>query len=227
MHKLVKRMRALRWLSSPVLLGLDNVPKRGPVLYVGNHNMFGVIDATMLVVELYERRGVSLRGLGDRVHFKLPVWRDLLRSYGVVEGTRDNCAELFEAGEHVLVFPGGAREVAKRKGEKYQLMWKQRVGFARMAIRHGVTIVPFSSIGVEDAFDILLDANDIIKSPAGGILERLGVRGDLLMPLASDQTWTWIRMPVLLGASTLLWMVLGLLLFARNQRKLSRIGPGR
>jgi hypothetical protein len=34
----------------------------------------------------------------------------------------------------VLVYPGGGREVAKRKGEKYQLLWKERVGFARLAI---------------------------------------------------------------------------------------------
>jgi hypothetical protein len=37
----------------------------------------------------------------------------------------------------VLVFPGGGREVTKRKGEAHKVIWKERTGFARMAIEHG------------------------------------------------------------------------------------------
>ena len=87
------------------------------------------------------------------------------------------------AHESILVFPGGGREVAKRKGEKYALIWKNRVGFAHMAIRFGCPIVPFAAVGAEEAFDILLDANDLMASPLGAILERLGVRGDVIMPI--------------------------------------------
>ena len=72
-----------------------------------------------------------VRGLGDHNHFAVPVWRDLLTRLGVVRGTRENCGRLFAAGEAVLVFPGGGREVFKHKGEKYVLVWKERVGFAQ------------------------------------------------------------------------------------------------
>jgi len=195
MRRLVRSMKPFRWLARPVLLGLDEVPAQGPTLFVGNHTMFGVLDATLLLVELYDRRGIALRGLGDHVHFRFPIWRSLLRQYGVVPGTRENCSALFEAEEHVLVFPGGAREVAKRKGEKYQLMWKQRVGFARLAIRHGVTVVPFAAIGVEDAFDILVDADEVMTSPAGKVFEKLGIREDLMWPLVKGLGPTPIPRP--------------------------------
>nr|HMS80226.1 hypothetical protein [Burkholderiaceae bacterium] len=33
------------------------------------------------------------------------------------------------AGESVLVFPGGGREVFKHKGERYHLIWKNRPGY--------------------------------------------------------------------------------------------------
>jgi len=51
----------------------------------------------------------------------------------------------------VLVFPGGAPEVNKRRGEKYQLMWKERIGFARLAIQYSYPIVPFAAVGAEES----------------------------------------------------------------------------
>ena len=56
-------------------------------------------------------------------------------------------------------FPGGAREVFKRRGEKYALIG-ERTGFARLAIECGYPIVPFSAVGAEDVYDIVLDAED-------------------------------------------------------------------
>jgi 1-acyl-sn-glycerol-3-phosphate acyltransferase len=171
------------WLTSPQSYGLEHVPQKGPLLFVGNHTIFGVLDAPMLVLELYTKRGIFLRALGDHLHFRIPLWRDLLRRYGVVDGTRENCARLMRAGESILVFPGGGREVAKRRGEKYQLIWGHRIGFARLAIRFRCPIVPFAAVGAEEAFDILVDANDVLDSPLGAMLERLGARTDVIMPI--------------------------------------------
>jgi 1-acyl-sn-glycerol-3-phosphate acyltransferase len=181
----------LKRLLSPVSLGIEHVPRRGAVLLAGNHTIYGLLDIPMLGLELLEKTGRAPRGLGDHNHFALPVWRELLRRIGAVRGTRENCARLLEAGEAVLVFPGGGREVFKHKGEKYRLVWKERVGFARLAIQHGVPIVPFASVGVEDMFEIVLDADDVLASPLGGLLRALGVteqawfrHGEILPPLA-------------------------------------------
>lgn len=175
--------RRLEPWFDPLFVGMDRVPSaERPLLFVGNHTLGGSIDVPFLYRGLHEAKGIVLRGLGDRLHFQIPGWRDLVTRLGVVEGTRDNCAALMRAGQPILVFPGGAREVSKRRGEQYQLHWKQRVGFVRMAIAHGCTIVPFGSVGIEDAFDIWLDANDLLASPAGPLLRGLGVREDLLVP---------------------------------------------
>ncbi len=183
MRRFVLSMRLFRWLASPVCIGLDEVPKVGPTLFVGNHTMFGILDSTLMLAEIYERCGIALRALGDRVHFGIPLWGRALLRHGVVEASRDNCAALFRAGQQVLVFPGGAREVAKRRGEEYKLVWNERVGFARMAIRYQVPIQPFSAIGIDDAFDILLDADDIMATPVGRLIRRFGLRSDMIMPL--------------------------------------------
>jgi 1-acyl-sn-glycerol-3-phosphate acyltransferase len=73
--------------------------------------------------------------------------------------------------------------VAKRKGEKYQLIWKDRTGFARMALRNRCTIIPFAAVGAEDAYDVVADANDLMASPLGPLLRRLKVRTDAIPPL--------------------------------------------
>jgi 1-acyl-sn-glycerol-3-phosphate acyltransferase len=184
-------LQPLKRLLSPVAVGLEHVPREGAVLLTGNHTIYGMLDIPMLGLEVHEATGRAVRGLGDHYHFAIPVWRDLLRRLGAVRGTRKICGRLFEAGEVVLVFPGGGREVFKHKGEKYRLVWKERVGFARLAIEYGVPIVPFASVGVEDAFEIVLDADDILRSPVGDLIRSLGLmekpwfrRGEIVPPLA-------------------------------------------
>jgi len=185
------RIQPLKRLLSPVSIGTEHVPRRGAVLLTGNHTLFGIVDIPMLGLEIYEKTGRTVRGLGDHSHFELPIWRDLLRRIGAVRGTREICARLFESGEAVLVFPGGGREVMKHKHERYQLIWKERIGFARLAIQHGVPIVPFASVGVEDMFEIVVDAGDILRSPVGDLLRALGIteqpwfrHGEVLPPIA-------------------------------------------
>jgi 1-acyl-sn-glycerol-3-phosphate acyltransferase len=176
-------MEPHRRVASPVFDGMEDVPDSRPLLFVGNHTLYGIFDIPFLFAELYERKGIFLRSLGDHGHFKVPGWRTFLSMFGTVDGTRETCARLMREGECILVFPGGGREVAKRKGERYKLIWKNRLGFARLAIEHGCTIVPFSAVGVEHAFDIVADADDIMRSPLGKLFRRLGIREDIIPPI--------------------------------------------
>jgi 1-acyl-sn-glycerol-3-phosphate acyltransferase len=185
MELILRLLEPWRRLASPVFQGIDEIPADRPLLFVGNHTLYGVFDIPLMFAELYVRRGIFLRSLGDHLHFKVPLWGDLLQRFGAVDGTRENCARLMEAGESILVYPGGGREVAKRKGEQYKLVWKERLGFARMAIAHACTIVPFAAVGVEHAYDIILDADEIMASPVGRLLRKLGVRSDVVMPIAT------------------------------------------
>jgi 1-acyl-sn-glycerol-3-phosphate acyltransferase len=181
----------LRALLAPVAIGLEHLPREGAVLIVGNHTVYGLVDIPMLGLSILDGTGRMVRGLGDHNHFALPIWRDVLTRLGAVRGTRENCAELFRRGEAVLVFPGGGREVMKRKGERYKLVWKERVGFAKLAIEHGVPIVPLASVGVDDMFEIVVDAAEILRSPVGDLLRALGIteqswfrHGEIVPPIA-------------------------------------------
>src|SRR5690606_12458956 len=89
------------------------------------------------------------------------------------------------------------------KGEQYQLTWKRRTGFCSMAIQHGYNILPFAAVGPDDMYDILLDAEDILRSPVGKLMKRVGLLkkdgllrgGDILMPLTRGLGPTMLPRP--------------------------------
>ncbi|UGT66393.1 acyltransferase family protein [Nocardia gipuzkoensis] len=173
----------LRAWTSPRFYGLENIPADGPVLLVGNHNLLGGIDAPMLLPEVLRRRGRLIRGLAENVLINVPGVRHLLHHYGAVRGTRSNCLALLRRGEAVMVFPGGGREAVRRKNEKYLLKWEGRSGFARMAIEAGAPIVPVAMIGVDDAYDIVVDGDHPILRPLRWTVQALGLSSDLTPPL--------------------------------------------
>ncbi len=179
-----------KWFD-PVFVGLENIDRSKPALYVGNHTLYGTLDGPLMILGLYQHKGIFLRSLGDHIHFRIPFWRNLLIDNGCVPGTPEMCQQLMDAKEHILVYPGGGREVMKNQGEQYQLVWKERTGFARMAMAHGYDIVPFAAIGADDAFDIHYDANDFQQSKVGQLLQKTGITdkylrgGDSFVPITS------------------------------------------
>jgi 1-acyl-sn-glycerol-3-phosphate acyltransferase len=162
------------WITQPFFSGWENVPHAstnpGTLLFVGNHTLYGV-DMPLLLCGLYLEKGIFLRGMGEHIHFQIPGWADFMRYYGAVDGTRENCARLMGAGQSILVYPGGGAEVFKSKNDaKYSLKWKDRMGFARLAIQFNATVIPVASVGVEDMIDIAADL------PVEGFLKYLGVK---------------------------------------------------
>jgi 1-acyl-sn-glycerol-3-phosphate acyltransferase len=176
-------VRPLSLVARPLFFGWENIPDERPLMFVGNHALYAFIDTPLLFSGLYLEKGIYLRGLGDAVLFRFPGWRDLLGHYGIVESNRQNCERLLNQGQCMLLFPGGAREAAKRKGEANRLFWKKRAGFARLALRHRCTVVPLASLGVDDAFDIAFDSGDLQASRLGKLYEKLGIRPELVLPI--------------------------------------------
>ncbi len=173
-----------RKLVDPVFFGSENIPPQGPTLWVGNHSLLAFADLGLMMAELYERHGIVLRGLGEHAHFKIPLWRSMLGAHGAIDGTPANCAAAMQAGDHLLVFPGGGGEVLKRRQDKHKLLWKKRTGFARLAIENRCPIVPFAAVGADDCWDIVSD-NDLMRNTRLGrwLWTRTGFKPDEVPPI--------------------------------------------
>nr|WP_246356737.1 lysophospholipid acyltransferase family protein [Pyxidicoccus fallax] len=132
-------------------MGAEHLPLDGPVLLVGNHGVWGYETPAFFHL-VHQATGRYPVGLAEHGFFRIPLVRTVLPWLGGIEGTRENALAALEAGQLVVCYPGGARETFKRSQGRYRLRWERALGFARLAARAGVPVVPFAGFGVDDAF---------------------------------------------------------------------------
>lgn len=166
-------------LSRIYVDGLENLPSDGRFLLVGNHTSAGWPEIVLTPYFVHRHLGVRVRGLATRSVTQLKgLGRDLAEAVGAVPGQPDIGAELMRRGETILVFPGGARDMLKFKGEEYQLHWEGRSGFARLAIAHDYPIVPVGLVGGDDVYRSLVGRGGAWERMTRALGERLhGISG--------------------------------------------------
>lgn len=147
-------LRAYRRAADARMAGFEHIPKRGAALMVGNHAALG-LDSFPFTALCIEHTGRMPRFLGERNLWRVPGLAQVLDALGAVPGTRDNAAALLRAGELVCVYPGGIDDSLKAGGSEYTLQWGHRDGFARVALRAAVPIIPFVGEGVDDLLTVV------------------------------------------------------------------------
>ena len=154
-----------RWFHYRVE-GLENVPRQGPALLALNHGPVP-IDAPLLGLHIYQELSRLPRGLTDHLVFKLPGMRELFLAAGAVDGRHSTADQLLERGNLVIVMPGGAPEAFKPSSKAYELYWRQRTGFARLAIRQQVPVVPAACIGIDELYTVPFDMFEVGRRLTG------------------------------------------------------------
>jgi 1-acyl-sn-glycerol-3-phosphate acyltransferase len=183
-------------ISRPYVTGLETLPPDGRFLLVGNHTQF--VGGEVLLVPHFVRRaiGTRVRPLADRRFAQRPGFgHDLITAYGGVVGAPETARELMRHNETILVFPGGGREIAKFKGEEYQLNWRGRSGFARIAVENDYPIVPVGLVGGDDIYKSLVTRDSALGRLSTAISTRLSGEPDMAMPLMRGVGPTFIPRP--------------------------------
>jgi 1-acyl-sn-glycerol-3-phosphate acyltransferase len=135
--------------------GMENLPK-GRALLVANH-AFGW-DIVFAMSAIRHHTGRPVFALGEHLWWRIPWLRRLAAAVGTVDGTPENTDRLLSHDELVVVMPGGLREAVKPRQLRYRLLWGERYGFIRAAIRNQAPLVPVAAIGADDWFDFEGDA---------------------------------------------------------------------
>lgn len=145
------------------LFGKENVQDK-QYMVISNHSgqiaIDGLLIGTAFSLEIQPPR--ILRPMVERFFTNLPFINKWASECGAVLGDRDNCMNLLERGESLLIFPEGVRGVAKSTKDYYKVQEFTR-GFYRMAIKAGIEILPLAVVGAEEVFPYVYQAKGVAK----------------------------------------------------------------
>jgi 1-acyl-sn-glycerol-3-phosphate acyltransferase len=143
---------ALRWYHRYTVEGLENILDSPPALIVGYHGRPMAFDMCMLTVELYERLGYLPHGVTNGSVDAIPALKWFSDGLGFFSGDSDEIDRVIARGEHLILTPGAALEGSRSFRQRYKVNWGQHVGYLRLALRHGLRIIPVAAAGSDDAY---------------------------------------------------------------------------
>ena len=143
--------------------GLEHVPAEGPALVVANHSGVLPLDALMLQVGLLDEHPAerNLRMLSADMVYSLPLLGRVARASGHVPANPAEAEKLLATGELVGVFPEGFKGIGKPFRDRYRLQRFGRGGFARLALRLGIPLIPCAIVGAEEIYPMVADWTEV------------------------------------------------------------------
>jgi 1-acyl-sn-glycerol-3-phosphate acyltransferase len=138
------------------VLGAEHIPKGGAIL-VCNHSGAIPADGPVLRQALQRERPdlPEARWLVEDQIFDTPFLGTLFNRMGAVRACPENALRLLEEHRPVIVFPEGIQGIGKPFRQRYQLKRLGRGGFAKLAVRSGLPIIPVAIVGAEEALPLM------------------------------------------------------------------------
>jgi 1-acyl-sn-glycerol-3-phosphate acyltransferase len=163
--------------------GMDNIPRSGPVLLVGNHSGGTLIaDTFVFATEFYSHFGPQRRfhQLAHDVAARIPATG--ISRWGTVAASHDNARKAFDRGAPVLVYPGGDYETFRPSWQSDRVDFGGRKGFIKLALEREVPIVPVVAIGGQETALFLTRGERAARLTGWADLTRIKVLPVALAP---------------------------------------------
>lgn len=184
--RLLPTLDRLLTYFDPVVEGFERLPETGPYLVVGNHSG-GIYmpDFWAFLTTWLHRKGPAapIYALGFDFNFSVPGMADISRRLGAVPASQDTAGILLDAGQPVIVYPGGDEDDYRPWTERHRVDLHGRTGFVKLALRHGVPVVPLVAHGSHDAIVVLTRGERLARLLR---LDRLRIK---VMPIVAGPPW--------------------------------------
>ena len=131
------------------IVGIENIPTRGPVIIAPNHSGFSGFDALILAYILQQNTKRSPRVLTHHLWFLTETTSIPAHKLGFTEATYENGVNLLKKNHMIVLFPEGEHGNFKPSTKRYQLQEFKR-GFVRMALTTNAKVVPTIILGAEE-----------------------------------------------------------------------------
>ncbi len=152
----------LSWMWRPRGIDLHHLDQDGPALVVGNHSGGPLALFEPLLLATIASKQVPLAKLPYLLLHEI-MWRTplapMLARLGAVRASPDNANAILASGGRVLVYPGGDREPFRTFADRDRIALGDRRGYVKLAIRHGVPLIPVVTTGMQSGFVCLSDGH--------------------------------------------------------------------
>ena len=147
--------------------GWDHVPK-APALLISNHSGGTTIpDVWGFAVAWYSRFGVGrpVHPMAHEMVLSTKTTGKFFERHGVLRGSRELGYDVLTRWKRdLMVMPGGDRDTWRPYRKRYQVCFAGRTGYARLAIKAGVPIVPIANAGAHETLFVLTDGKRIARA---------------------------------------------------------------
>ncbi|KAG9013286.1 diacylglycerol O-acyltransferase 1 [Tulasnella sp. JGI-2019a] len=161
----IRRWRFWTWFAGyypASLIKEVDLPADRP--YVFGYHPHGIIGMGAFATFATEATGFSKHFPGIVPHlltlssnFHIPIYRDVLMFLGVCSVSKRSCQRILSKapGSAITIVIGGAAESLSARPGTADLTLKKRLGFIKIAIQQGASLVPVFSFGENDIYDQL------------------------------------------------------------------------
>ena len=162
-------------------------PKKAYLFAMSPHGVFGVCRAFSggsLWRKLYP--GIAARWASFGAAFFIPGVREFSLCCGCLDASRSVLTRAIKRGENIILLPGGEKEMMRTDGAstETQLVINDRKGFVRLAVTHGMELVPGFCFGEKWVHDTVL----LPKPVRSYLYKRFRLAGVLL----KGRWWTFL-----------------------------------
>ena len=157
-HRMIGAAERYASFFFPEVRGVENVPRKGPVMVVGNHSgLFYMPDVFITGLSVVHRRGLEqpFYGLAYDLLFAIPGIERVLRGLGAIPAGHEQAEAALAQGALVLVYPGGDYEACRPWSERDRVEFEGHRGFVKLALRAQVPVVPVVAHGAHHTVVIL------------------------------------------------------------------------
>ena len=136
------------------------------VLFVANHGFGGIFDLNVFAAfAAFEQLRLDrpVTALTHQLAWTLRVGQ-FIEPLGARPAGQHEAEAAFARGQHVLVMPGGDVEAGKSFGDRNKIVFSGRRGFARLALKAGVPVVPIVTAGAGESVLVLSDGQRLARA---------------------------------------------------------------
>lgn len=166
--------------------GVEGVPSKNPVIFVGNHSGgLSTPDTAMVVNAFWNYWGTQRRvyALVDPNIFTMARMGKHIARLGGLAATPQMAHRILGAGAAMLIYPGAGDEAYRPHAERNLVKLGNRSAYVRLAMRYRAPVVPVVCHGGHDTLVVLDDGK--ARAEALG-LDRIGLER---LPLT--YSWPW------------------------------------